>query len=79
MRAFIFSLESLAVTASQAVMIGHEPVCDIAGARRLAIPAILLKGQAPSGRFQLEPDTVIYDFEMDGFTKLFEKDNAEQI
>jgi len=73
------ALENLGIQASQAVMIGHEPVCDIAGARRLAIPAILLKGPAPSGRFQIEPDMVIYDFEMDGFAKLFEKDNVEQI
>jgi len=70
-------MESLGVTASQAVMAGHEPVCDIAGAGRLATPTILLKGPAPSGRFLVEPDTVICDFEMDGFAKLFDKDNVK--
>jgi HAD superfamily hydrolase (TIGR01509 family) len=61
-RIFERLLSGLSVKADQALMVGNDPVCDIAGAKAVGMPAVLVTGHAqPIYCDGPMPDAVIDD------------------
>jgi putative hydrolase of the HAD superfamily len=55
-------LSGLSVKADEALMVGNDPVCDIAGAKAIGMPAVLVTGHARPIHYDCpRPDAVVDD------------------